>query len=76
MMVLAFCNYLFLISVGLQPVLLLFSFGVVLLCSYFCRKAVFKNNIPLAMSVVIPAMFFAPIQLSIMRVAYRQQKFK
>ena len=75
LMVLSFCNYLFLTSVGLQPVLILLSFGVVLLCLYFCKRSALKANMPLAMSILIPSLLFFPLQLNIMRIASRLQKF-
>ena len=75
LMVFAFCNYLFLTSLGLQPVFLLFSFGVSLLLFYLYKKEMFKNNIRLALAVLIPALLFIPIQLNIIMRALIKQKF-
>ena len=69
------CNYLFLNSVGMQPVLLLSSFFLFLLILYFFKKNQFKNNLKLAFATLIPILLFIPIQIDIFLLAQRMSKF-
>ena len=70
------CGYLFLNSVGMQPVIIACSFGTgFLIFSLGSRHHIAKKTLKISLGILLAALIFAPIQLKIMYIANNADRF-
>jgi len=71
----SFSLYIFINSLGMQPVILLFVFGLSLVTMFLISK--FKNieAAKIAIAIIVPTLLFLPIELNIIRLANKLNKF-
>jgi hypothetical protein len=71
----SFSLYLFLNSVGMQPLVILFAFGLSVLIMYFMSKCKNTEAGLIAVAIIVPTLLFLPIELNIIQLASKLNKF-